>query len=107
MIRTTFYGKKINYKDLTHQHISNIIWFNKINHGRYSILSETESLKFSRHEYKEIDERFGGIVLPYKPLISFKDEIDVLEDNGYLKPIDNHNSNIIIDGKWIGEVLYT
>lgn len=105
-VRVTFYGKEIKYKDLTHQHLSNIIWFNRINNGRFTLSTIEESMRDSIDEHKEIDERFGSIILPYKPLISFPAEIDALKDNGYLQPIDEHNSDIFIEGRWIGKVIY-
>jgi len=106
-IRVTFYGKEINYKDLSHQHLSNIIWYNQITDGSISFTPTKNAIKESIDEHNEIKERFGGIVLPYKPLVSFPAEIDQLERHEYLKPIvGTLDSDIIVDGKWIGKVIY-
>ena len=52
----------------------------------------------------ELFTRFGGIVLPYHPMVSFTQEINMLEKAGYIT--NRHDSDIIFQGKWIGKILY-
>jgi hypothetical protein len=80
---------------LSHQHLSNILHHSKL------VLGVSEPLEIR----KELETRFGGIQLPYHPMISFVDEILHLQANGYTtgKP----NAQIVVDGKWIGEIKYT
>jgi len=72
---TNFKGQKTNFKEVTHSHLSNIYWYNKI----CNQVSES-SLSFIT---KEIDERFNGVILPYNPQWEFQDEIKFLERNRY------------------------
>lgn len=73
---TTFDKKVIDFDEIDHQHLSNIYWYNKIclNRGDLSL----------SNVIKSIDLRFNGIVLPYRPLERFKDEIRHLDQNGML-----------------------
>lgn len=93
---TTFYGKTINFTELSHQHLSNILWMHQL------FIGSTDGLN---HIQEQIDLRFGGIRLPYSPMISFTQEINLLKRKGYIT--DELESNIIVDGKWIGEVKYS
>lgn len=73
---TTFDKKVIDFGDIDHQHLSNIYWYNKVCLNR-------SDLDLS-HVTKSIDLRFNGIVLTYRPLERFKDEIRHLDQNGML-----------------------
>lgn len=90
----TFYGRQIPLEQLSHQHLSNIIWYWKIifKESIYKAITD------------QVDTRFGGQILPYRPLISFTNEIDTLFAMGYIT--SKLNSDIIVDGKWIGKLAY-
>lgn len=90
----TFYGRSIPISQISHQHLSNILWY-------YELVCET---KPSSHIQLELDYRFGGIRLPYYPLISFSQEIDALVDSGYTT--GELNADIIVEGNWIGKINY-
>jgi len=102
--RTTFYGKKILYSSLSHQHLSNIVWFNRIVWNKADIFGKTPNE--SPSEWAHINKRFGGILLPYKPLISSKGEIETLDRMGFLKKVNKTDFDIIVYNKWIGEIKY-
>ena len=53
----------------------------------------------------ELEKRFGGIVLPYHPLISFREEINFLVAKGYTT--GENDADIIVEGKWVGKIKYT
>jgi hypothetical protein len=90
----TFYGRQTPISQISHQHLSNILWY-------YELVT---NLAVTPLIQAEIDERFGGIRLPYKPLHSFTYEIDALYDMGYIT--DKISSDIIVDGKWVGRLEY-
>lgn len=90
----TFYGARIPISQLSHQHLSNIMWFYELVCS-YKPVSQIQI---------EIDKRFGGIRLPYHPLISFPQEIDSLVNSGYTS--GQPNADIVVDGKWIGKIKY-
>ena len=93
---TTFYGQSIPIEQMSHSHLSNILWYFEL--IKIFPLPEIQ---------KEIIKRFGGIRLPYKPLISFSEEIDFLENKGYLVPEEGtQNQDIIVNNRWIGQVKY-
>jgi hypothetical protein len=52
----------------------------------------------------EIEKRFGGIILPYHPMLSFTGEINYLKYKGY--STGELNADIIFNGKWIGKIKY-
>lgn len=89
----TFSGALIPASQLSHQHLSNIIHYYNIIIGR--------DHKFA---IQELVTRFGGVMLPYRPTIDFRSEINALVELGYTdgKP----NSPIIINGKTIGNIRY-
>jgi hypothetical protein len=91
---TTFYGQQIGIDKLSHQHLSNAIhYYNYVLNCKVSPLITIE-----------IENRFGGIILPYKPMISFVEEIKALMLKGYTD--GQLNSDIIVDGKWVGKIEY-
>lgn len=69
-----FYGKAESISEMDQQHLSNIIWYNKVVLKSFKQLDD-----FSN----EIKLRFNDELLPYKPHHKFKDEIDWLNDNGH------------------------
>lgn len=68
---------ELNFDELSHQHLSNIFWFNRIIHNLslFQLKSITD----------QIDNRFGGITLEYKPHPDFLSEIEVLDEIGCLR----------------------
>jgi hypothetical protein len=56
------------------------------------------------HIQLELIKRFGNILLPYHPMICFKQEIDELVRLGYTS--GELNADIVVEGKWIGKVNY-
>ena len=91
---TTFYGTSIPSHKLSHQHLSNIHWY-------HEIVLEREVPIMAK---AELALRFGGIRLPYRPLHSFPYEIDFLFANGFIT--DKLESNVVVYGKWVGELSY-
>lgn len=91
---TTFYGNEILFSQLSHQHLSNILWY-------YEIIINEAPTPYIR---AELDKRFGGIILPYSPLHSFTQEIDKLLSMGHIT--NTHSSDIVINGKWVGRLEY-
>lgn len=69
---TTANGKKIPLSELTHQHISNILWFFEILHGVTHPIID-----------KELHDRFNGERLLWRPL-PISGEIAWLRRNGYI-----------------------
>jgi len=92
--RSTYDGRVIDYSNLSQQHLSNIIWFNKI------FWNDDESPL----EKEELNKRFEGKRLPYKPSKEFEDEIKYLEAIGCIKE-KNGKELIWFDGAVIGEIV--
>ena len=63
----TFYGRQMKISEISHQHLSNIIHY-------YALVATMCNDPWEIQV--EINQRFGGILLPYHPLISFTSEID-------------------------------
>lgn len=91
---TTFYNRSIDINKLSHQHLSNILWYFKL------VLERRASPEVEAELYT----RFGGIQLPYSPLLSFNYEIDTLMKKGYITNVTD--SDIIVDGRWVGKLNY-
>lgn len=91
----TAYRQVIKLENMSHQHLSNITYYNRLVVGVEIPSMITE----------ELNNRFGGIILPYQPLINFKFEMDALVNKGYTS--GEPDADIIVDGKWIGKVKYT
>lgn len=94
MERHTFYGTVIDYKDLSHQHLSNILWYNELLLNGYP----------DSYAFRELNERFGGIRLPYSPVPSFNWEIDTLFELGYIT--NKRESEVVVNGRWVGKLKY-
>lgn len=93
-IWTTTYGQTIKFENLSHSHLSNILYY-------FDLVLDMGDVYPIR---VELIKRFGGIQLPYYPLISFKSEIDELVKKGYTTGYPN--AEIIVKGKWIGKIKY-
>lgn len=91
---TTFYGREFKLHELSHQHLSNILWY-------YDIVMAEEAPTYIKIE---LITRFGGMRLPYRPMLSFTQEIDFLLDKGYID--GSHDSNVVVNGRWIGALSY-
>lgn len=93
----TWYGKRIKVSELSHQHLSNIVWYFELVLG--------SGFSFMPQIQYELDTRFGGIKLPYQPMISFTHEIQALKRYGYTT--GEPNADIMVDGKWVGKIVYS
>jgi hypothetical protein len=91
----TFYGGVMEISKLSHQHLSNITYFNKL----VARIPVPDCIS------QELASRFGGIILPYAPLISFRYEIDMLVLRGYTS--GEPDADVIVDGIWVGKIKYT
>jgi len=97
---TTFEGESRKVYELDGQHLCNIYYYMKY-----------VSPEFYRRETKlliasEIDKRFDGQPLEYRPLRRFASEIRFLEQKGWLVKNEQENiTYVVIDGKRIGQVL--
>ncbi len=95
----SFNGKTHTLETMDHQHLSNIIWYYKLLVGQSSKRERILKLIMG-----EIENRFEGVVLPYRPMDNFKTEIEALRSYGYIK--DNGlNEDIVVDGEVIGQVI--
>ena len=94
----TFEGQRKKISDIDHQHLSNIHYWMNLTFPGY----EPEIVNLFQGE---LNKRFAGEILPYRPLRRFKMEMDILQEKGWLLPKQSGiGHNIIINGQWIGEV---
>jgi len=94
---TTWDGVRKNISEIDHQHLSNIIHFMKYVNSNYRYSTKFEITN-------ELYRRFEGVLLPYRPIGTYKPEIDFLQEQGYLVKNDLHNKyDIIIFGEKVGE----
>lgn len=94
---TTWDGVKKKFSEIDHQHLSNIHHFMQYVNSNYRPRIKLAIVA-------ELHSRFEGHLLPYKPIGTYKPEIDYLRENGWLVPTDLRNHyNIIIFGKKVGE----
>lgn len=94
----SFNGKTHTLETMDHQHISNISWYYTVLIG---VNYQNRTLKLVMDE---IERRFNGEILPYRPMANFKREIDLLKHKGYIQ--DNGlNEDIVVNGEKIGEVI--
>lgn len=90
----THYNTKIRVGNLSHQHLSNILHY-------FNLVLDMGNLQ---PILTEVNKRFDGVRLPYKPLISFRGEIDELVRKGYTT--GEINADIIVDNQVIGKIEY-
>lgn len=90
-------GRKYVFEELSQQHLSNIFWYHTLVAGNLSI-----RLKVLTELQRRFPDSENGRdkVLHYEPQMS--DEIDILEEKGYLINDDNGFRRIVRDGKFIG-----
>lgn len=91
MNRYTFCGQKIKYTELTQQHLSNIIWFNRIFHPEYH----------NQYEILTLNLRYNGVLLLYRPSYAFVNEIVGLRQRCLLQ----NDGRIILNKKEIGYIM--
>ena len=92
----TAYGRLMPLQELSHQHLSNIMYY-------YELIVPSGHILHPRVN-EELNKRFLGKRLPYRPLTIFRREISVLVSKGYTT--GEPDANIIVDGKIIGQVQY-
>jgi hypothetical protein len=100
MHHTTFDNKKIPLEELSHQHISNIYWFGRVINGF------THDTVMRVIIGNNIDIKYGGVILPYKPEPRFRAEIKALDKRGLLSWRDDNKADIVFEGTIIGEACY-
>lgn len=74
-----FKGKLVDSSKIDHQHLSNMFWYNLIIINNPEVRDKMEEV---------IAERFNGQLLPYRPHVDFKKEIDYLIRSGFCVPTD-------------------
>jgi hypothetical protein len=89
--RITFYGREISINEMTQQHLTNAYY--------YSLIFSTD-IFLANIYLEELNERFNGELLQYRPLASFPIEIRQLKKYGLAKDDDK----IYYNGKCIGEL---
>ena len=90
----TFDGRFVSFDEVTHQHISNAIWFNEVFNNRTK-----SNDKFMRQVDWALTRRFNGLRLEWKPL-PIPQEIETLRARGLI----NSNGDIIFKGNKIGTI---
>ena len=95
-IWTTFNDKIVDVETIDHQHLSNTYWYCKIINN-----ASDESLLIFVNTAKE---RFNGQLLPYRPHVDFKDEIDYLYKNNFIRWENPKKRSIVYNGNVIGEI---
>ena len=90
----TFDDRFVTFDEVTHQHISNAIWFNKVFNNRTKLND-----KFMAQVDWTLTRRFNGELLPWKPL-PIPNEIKTLREMGLI----DSNGDIIFEGVKIGTI---
>jgi len=88
----TFDGRKILIDDITHQHLSNIYYYT------HFTLPQCYPDSIRMEVRTELKNRFGGVILPYKPVSNFPYERERLQYLGYLQP----DNTIVAHGQKLG-----
>lgn len=84
-IWTTAFGNKINFSEIDHQHLSNILWFNEVfnNHNRYN--NEAHFLLGLELEKRFKGERLKWVPLPVPNELRAMKEMRLLNNKGEIK----------------------
>lgn len=90
----TFDNNKVNLEEIDHQHLSNIYYFINILFPVH--YDESTKLLVGNILHK----RFNDHILPYRPNIRFRNEIQYLMGQGFLK----FDGTIVINGNCIGHL---
>lgn len=97
-------GRTIDETDVTHQHWSNIYWYNTV----FSHVAPNTYMNKAAGIARDIlASKFDGVVLPWKPVYRKETEllIDLSDDPRY--GIEIKVCDIIFKGKKIGKILET
>ena len=91
-------GVKIDLNKIDHQHLSNIIWFNRVFHNwesgkKWNIIRTAIQ--------NELQTRFDNVLLPWEPL-PVPNEIELIK---HYCTIDN-DDNIVWKGNVIGSISH-
>ena len=92
---TTALGKRKRFDEISHQHLSNILWFQEVFHGE--VVKKTQSY---RELTSELNRRCDGKRKLWKPL-PIPNEITFLYNRGMINGMD-----IILNGKKIGSIKH-
>jgi len=93
---TTFDGRRADFTSVSHQHLSNTVWFLRVLWGEENPVG-----------LKALEERFEGELLPYRPKKEFQREIAMLREKGLLttvKTVSGETELIVWKGEIIGEI---
>jgi len=101
---TTFQGRPATLFSVDQQHLSNIYWYMLI------VLGMPSSELFQVQE--QLDDRFNGQLLPYRPHPSFTYEIQFLREKGFLRVKEDSSLHqdaydIMYRGAVVGEINTT
>lgn len=92
----TFAGKNVTMQTIDQQHLSNVYWYMRIFHN----MKDSELFQI----HSELKERFNGQLLPYRPHISFIEEIQFLNEKEMIQIRDLFYYDIIFQNTIIGEI---
>lgn len=100
----TFQGRPVSLVSIDQQHLSNVYWYMII------VLGMPSSELFQVQE--QLDDRYNGQLLPYRPHPSFTHEIQTLNNKGMLllreeSCTDMTIYDIIYNETVIGEIVTT
>ena len=90
----TFDNRFVSFDEVTHQHISNAIWFNEVFNNRTK-----SNDKFMAQVDWVLTKRFNGFRLEWRPL-PIPNEIKTLREMGFI----NENGDIVFKGTKIGTI---
>ena len=97
-IWTTYDGKQIEIDKLHHSHLSNIYYYATFGAILYKEAFNGVYQHQRRFAKLEIEKRFDGVILPYKPKWTW--EIDVLNKLKAISP----EGNIYLNKELIGKI---
>jgi hypothetical protein len=75
----TFDGRRIGVDEISHEHLSNWIWYANVTMKGYFSKLELDNLNLI------LDERFEGVLLDYRPKKGYSFEIATLKKKGMLR----------------------
>lgn len=84
MKRMTFDGRVVSLDEISHEHLSNIYWFNKLINAAWNDVS---GWKAYEHKLvtKVLAEKWNSVLLKYSPHPQSKEEIRLLESRSLLE----------------------
>lgn len=93
-------GRVLDFNEIPHQHLSNIIWFNRVFHG----MTRKHELDFELNTM--LHKNYDGVLLDWKPL-PIDGEIRALIKMGLVKndgTIIGNKNTFRYEGKHIGSI---